>query len=402
MRKNLIVGQSGGPSVAINATLAGVISFAKQSEKIEKVYGSKNGIEGILNETVIDLTDFSEIEKLKVTPAMALGSCRCKLSNDFSDPMYEKIDAMFKKYNIGYFLYIGGNDSMDTVEKLSRYYLNKEDAPVIVGLPKTIDNDLPITDHTPGYGSAAKYLAVTMDELIRDVCIYNLKSVTIIEIMGRDAGWLTLAAGLPKFLGGDKPDIIAIPEVAFDEDEFIKEVVKKMETTNNIVVAVSEGIRDKDGNYIGSSTKSGAVDNFGHAYLSGVGKYLELLVKNKIGCKVRSIELNLMQRCSSHLASLSDIEEGFAVGEHGVKMALNGETGKMVSIERVSDEPYEIKMVSTAISETANKEKNVPLKWRNLENKQVQKEICNYILPLIKGNPKKFENEYGLNDYVIF
>ncbi len=400
--KNLIVGQSGGPSVAINATLAGVIHKAQQSEKIDKIYGSKNGIEGILNDTVIDLTDFSEFEKLKVTPAMALGSCRCKLPNDFADPIYAKIDEIIKKYNIGYFLYIGGNDSMDTVDKLSRYYEGKDDAPIVMGVPKTIDNDLPETDHTPGYGSAAKYLAVTMDELIRDVSIYNLKSVTIIEIMGRDAGWLTLAGGLPKFLGGSKPDIIAIPEVAFDEKKFIEEVKEKMQTTNNIVVAVSEGIKDKNGDYVGSSTKSGAVDIFGHAYLSGVGKYLERLVKNEIGCKVRSIELNLMQRCSSHIASLTDIEEGFAIGEYGTEMALSGVTGKMAAVKRVSDNPYKIEFTTVSIEDTANKEKTVPEKWFDLNDKTVQKEICEYILPLIKGDVKKFENEYGLNDYVIF
>ncbi len=400
--KNLIVGQSGGPSVAINATLAGVIYAAQQSEKIGKVYGSKNGVEGILNDTVIDLTDFSDFEKLKVTPAMALGSCRCKLPEDFSDPIYAKIDAIIKKYNIGYFAYIGGNDSMDTVSKLSRYYKDREDAPVVIGLPKTIDNDLTETDHTPGFGSAAKYLAVTVNELIRDVSIYNLKSVTIIEIMGRDAGWLTLAGGLPKFMGGSKPDIVAIPEVPFDEKKFIENVKEKLQFTNNIVVAVSEGIRDENGDYVGSSTKSGAVDIFGHAYLSGVGKYLEHLVKKEIGCKVRSIELNLMQRCSSHLASLCDIEESFKVGEYGVKAMINGETGKMVAIKRISDNPYKSDFVTVRIDNTANKDKPVPKCWHNLEDKDVQKEICEYILPLIKGEPKKFENEHGLYDYVIF
>ncbi len=402
MKRNLIVGQSGGPSVAINATLAGVIAASQQNSDIGKVYGSKNGIEGILNDNVIDLTNFSDFEKLKVTPAMALGSCRCKLPADLNDDFYKKIDETFKKYNIGYFLYIGGNDSMDTVSKLSKYYEGKEDAPVIVGVPKTIDNDLPLTDHTPGYGSAAKYVAVTMNELIRDLSIYNLKSVTIIEIMGRDAGWLTLAAGVPKYLGDSKPDIIAIPEVPFDENDFIIKVKEKMETTNNIIVAVSEGIRDKDGNYVGSSAKSGAVDNFGHAYLSGVAKYLELLVKEKIGCKVRSIEFNLMQRCASHVASLSDIEEGFGIGKHGVETAVKGITGKMVAIKRVSDTPYSIEFTEIDVDDAANKEKTVPEKWYNLEDKKVQKEICDYILPLIKGDTKKFVNEYGLNDYVIF
>ena len=220
MKKNLIVGQSGGPSAAINATLAGVIAAAQRDERIGTVYGSRHGIEGVIHDMVIDLTDFRELEKLKSTPAMALGSCRCKLPQDFDAPVYQFIDTTFQKYNVGYFLYIGGNDSMDTVDKLSRFYADRMDAPMIIGLPKTIDNDLAGTDHTPGYGSAAKYLAVTMNELIRDTAIYAIKSVTIVEVMGRHAGWLTLAAALPKLLGGQKPDIVAIPEVPFSESFF--------------------------------------------------------------------------------------------------------------------------------------------------------------------------------------
>lgn len=402
MKKNLIVGQSGGPSAAINATLAGVIAAAQHDDRIGSIYGSRHGIEGVIHDRVIDLTDFHELEKLKATPAMALGSCRCKLPQDLNDPVYQTIDAALKKYNIGYFLYIGGNDSMDTVSKLSKFYEGKSDAPVMMGLPKTIDNDLAGTDHTPGYGSAAKYLAVTMNELIRDTAIYAVKSVTIVEIMGRHAGWLTLAAALPKLLGGSKPDIVAIPEVPFSEAAFISQVREKMKTTDNIVVAVSEGIRDEQGEYIGSSAKSGAVDTFGHAYLSGVGKHLELLVKNQIGCKVRSIELNLMQRCSAHLGSLADIEESFSIGEFGVKAALSGETGRMVAVKREQNEPYSVSMHTVAISDVANLEQLVPAKWFDLDDKQVQKEICQYILPLIQGDIPRFQNAYGLNEYVIF
>lgn len=402
MKKNLIVGQSGGPSVAINATLAGVIAAAQQDERIGSIYGCRHGIEGVIHDRLIDLTDFNELEKLKATPAMALGSCRCKLPQDLNDPIYGAIDALLKKYNIGYFLYIGGNDSMDTVSKLSKYYEGKADAPIMMGLPKTIDNDLAGTDHTPGFGSAAKYLAVTMDELIRDTAIYAVKSVTIVEIMGRHAGWLTLAAALPRLLGGPKPDIIAIPEVPFSEAEFINQVREKMKTTDNIVVAVSEGIRDDRGQYIGSSAKSGAVDNFGHAYLSGVGKHLELLVKNEIGCKVRSIELNLMQRCSSHLGSLVDIEESFSIGKYGVNAALAGETGRMVAVKRNSNEPYSVSMYTVEIADVANLEQLVPQKWFDLESREVQQEICRYILPLIQGDIPRFQNSYGLNEYVIF
>lgn len=402
MKKNLIVGQSGGPSVAINATLAGVIAAAQQDGRIGKIYGSRHGIEGVIHDRVIELTDFQELEKLKATPAMALGSCRCKLPQNIDDPMYQTIDTVLKKYNIGYFLYIGGNDSMDTVSKLSKYYDGKSDAPVMMGLPKTIDNDLAGTDHTPGYGSAAKYLAVTMNELIRDTAIYAVKSVTIVEVMGRHAGWLTLASALPKLLGGQKPDIVAIPEVPFSETAFIAQIRDKMQSTDNIVVAVSEGIRDERGEYIGGSAKSGAVDNFGHAYLSGVGKHLELLVKNNIGCKVRSIELNLMQRCSSHLGSLADIEESFSIGQFGVQAALSGENGRMVAIKREQDEPYRASMCTVEISEVANLEQLVPQKWFNLENEEVQREICRYILPLIQGDAPRFQNAYGLNEYIIF
>ena len=402
MKKNLIVGQSGGPSAAINATLAGVIAAAQRDERIGNIYGSRHGIEGVIHDRVIDLTDFQEFQKLKATPAMALGSCRCKLPHDLSAQVYQTIDDIVKKYNIGYFLYIGGNDSMDTVSKLSKFYEGKTDAPKMIGLPKTIDNDLAGTDHTPGYGSAAKYLAVTMDELIRDTAIYAVKSVTIVEIMGRHAGWLTLAAALPKLLGGQKPDIIAIPEVPFSETAFIAQVREKMKITDNIVVAVSEGIRDEQGEYIGSSAKSGAIDNFGHAYLSGVGKHLELLVKNEIGCKVRSIELNLMQRCSSHLGSLVDIEESFSIGEFGVKAALAGETGRMVAVKREQDEPYSVSMHTVEIENVANLERLVPPKWFDLEDQRVQREICQYILPLIQGDVSRFQNAYGLNEYVIF
>ncbi len=241
-----------------------------------------------------------------------------------------------------------------------------------------------------------------MSELIRDTAIYAVKSVTIVEVMGRHAGWLTLAAALPKLLGGQKPDIVAIPEVPFSETAFIAQIREKMESTDNIVVAVSEGIRDEQGEYIGNSAKSGAVDNFGHAYLSGVGKHLELLVKNEIGCKVRSIELNLMQRCSSHLSSLADIEESFSIGEFGVKAALSGETGRMVAIKREQDEPYRASIYTVEISEVANLEQLVPQKWFNLENEEVQRQICRYILPLIQGDVPKFQNAYGLNEYIIF
>ncbi|MEG2394570.1 MAG: diphosphate--fructose-6-phosphate 1-phosphotransferase, partial [Ruthenibacterium sp.] len=344
--KNVIVGQSGGPTAAINASLAGVFETAR-ALGLGTVYGMRHGIEGLLKGQVIDLSaqlhDSMDVELLKRTPSSFLGSCRFKLpAPGTDDAVYTALFHKLEALEIGYFIYIGGNDSMDTVSKLADFFSEDPEAPMLIGLPKTIDNDLAGTDHTPGYGSAAKYLAVTMDELIQDTAIYAVPSVTIVEVMGRHAGWLTLAAALPKMLGGMKPDIIALPEVTFDEDIFIKNVEKKLKTTQNIVVAVSEGIRDERGQYIGSDAKSGAVDIFGHAYLSGVGKYLERLVGIRIGCKVRSIELNLMQRCAAHLGSLADIEESFQIGEQGVNAAVNGETGKMLAVRRLSDHPYQM------------------------------------------------------------
>ena len=405
--KTLLVGQSGGPSCAINATLAGVIHAASQSDKVERILGSFHGIEGVLRDNTIDLTDFTELDKLSATPAMALGSCRFKLPADQNDPIYGKILERLEEWNVGWFLYIGGNDSMDTVSKLAAYFAEvrrqqpDREVPVVFGLPKTIDNDLPGCDHTPGYGSAARYLSVTMQELIRDTAIYALPSVTIVEIMGRNAGWLTLAAGLPKFMGGCKPDIVAIPEVPFDEDDFLDRIRELQKQEHTVVVAVSEGIRDKNGDYVGSSSKSGAVDVFGHAYLSGVGKYLEHLVKHKIGCKVRSIELNLMQRCSAHLASKTDLEESFSVGAFGTGQALDGVTGKMAVIRRGEENgAYKAVYDCEEIEKCANQELLVPEKWFDLEDAGVQKEICDYILPLIKGQAKQFTDPYGNYDYI--
>ena len=401
-KKNLLIAQSGGPSAAINATLAGVIAAAQKSPAVGRILGSRHGIEGVLENHCVDLTDFSRLDELKATPAMALGSCRFKLPSDFSDPIYEQIRKRLAELQVGYFLYIGGNDSMDTVSKLSDFYAGKPDAPAVVGLPKTIDNDLPACDHTPGYGSAARYLAMTVEELIRDTAIYALPSVTIVEIMGRDAGWLTLAAALPRLRGGSKPDLVALPETPFDEQAFLQEIRDRMQHTHNIVAVVSEGIRDSSGAYVGSAAKSGAVDTFGHAYLSGVGKYLEGLVKREIGCKVRSIEVNLMQRCAGHAASLTDLEESFAVGAYGVSMAEQGISGRMAVILRDEGEVYSSHCSSADIKACANKEQPVPQRWTNLEDPQVCREICDYLLPLIRGAAPQYRDEYGFADYVIF
>ncbi len=403
--KNLLVGQSGGPSAAINASLAGVLAEGIASEKIGKVYGAVNGISGILADHIQEM-DMMENEELlhllKITPAMALGSCRHKLAEIDSDPeSYQKIEAVFDKYNIGYFFYIGGNDSMDTVDKLNRYFCRIKKDVKVIGVPKTIDNDLVMTDHTPGFGSAAKYLAVTVDEIIRDTSIYAVKSVTIMEIMGRDSGWLTLAAALPKLLGGSKPDIVALPEVAFDENAFLEQINTLFQTTNNIVAVVSEGIRDQHGNYIGEDTKSGSTDIFGHQYLSGVGKYLEQLIHARIGCKVRSIEVNLMQRCAAHLASQTDLDEAEQIGRAAVKRALDGASGEMMIFRRVSDHPYQIEIDSYPIGQIANKAAMVPDTMLDLDNSSCREKAADYLLPLIQGDVPQIKDENGMPKFFI-
>ncbi len=403
--KNLLVGQSGGPSAAINASLAGVLAEGIASEKIGKVYGAVNGISGVLADHIQEM-DMMENEELlhllKITPAMALGSCRHKLAEIDSDPeSYQKIEAVFDKYNIGYFFYIGGNDSMDTVDKLNRYFCRIKKDVKVIGVPKTIDNDLVMTDHTPGFGSAAKYLAVTVDEIIRDTSIYAVKSVTIMEIMGRDSGWLTLAAALPKLLGGSKPDIVALPEVSFDENAFLEQINTLFQTTNNIVAVVSEGIRDQHGNYIGEDTKSGSTDIFGHQYLSGVGKYLEQLIHARIGCKVRSIEVNLMQRCAAHLASQTDLDEAEQIGRAAVKRALDGASGEMMIFRRVSDHPYQIEIDSYPIGQIANKAAMVPDTMLDLDNSSCREKAADYLLPLIQGDVPQIKDENGMPKFFI-
>ncbi len=407
-KKNLIIGQSGGPSAAINATLAGALSAAAQSERVGKVYGAFHGIEGVLRKNVIDLTGFREFEKLAATPAMALGSCRRRLPDDLMDPIYPEIAGKLRELNAGWLLYTGGNDSMDTVHKLSAYFAHcktlhpEAEYPVVYGLPKTVDNDLPGCDHTPGYGSAARYLAVTVRELIRDTAIYALPSVTVIEVMGRDAGWLTLAAGLPRFLGEGKPDIIALPETPFDEEAFLTEIRELHKTTRSIIAVVSEGIRDASGAYVGMGSKSGVVDPFGHAYLSGVGKYLEMLIKREIGCKVRSIELSLMQRCSAHIASGTDLRESFEAGAYGAREALSGVSGKMAVILRRENPEggYSAAYGSVDVSLCAGQDRLVPPHLREVYDPETQKEIVRYLLPLIQGEPPRFVDENGLPDYI--
>ena len=395
LKGNAIVGQSGGPTAAINATLAGVIKGAFKSEDIDVIYGAHNGVEGMLDGRITNLNEVLKSEMdfklLASTPAAALGSCRRKLPKmGEDDAVYEKLFNFFKENNIRYFFYIGGNDSMDTVAKVSAYAATHDYEIKVMGVPKTIDNDVVGTDHTPGYGSAAKYIATSMQEIIRDCAVYTVKAVTIVEIMGRDAGWLTVAAGLPRLINGNGPDYIYLPERDFDTDKFIEDVKAALEKHPNVVIAVSEGLRGADGKYVGESTQSGATDVFGHKYLSGTGKCLELLVKEKIGCKVRSIELNLLQRCASHCASKADIDESLMVGEAAVKNATAGITGKMMCFNRTSDAPYTVEPTYADIDKIANQVREVPAEFINEAGNDVTDACLEYINPLISGESEVF------------
>ena len=394
---NCLVAQSGGPTSAINASLAGVVRGAKNSKSFDKCLGALHGVQGLMNEEIKDLTDI-DTKKLSLTPSMYLGSCRYKLPEYADAPEeYEKIFDILKKNDVETFFYIGGNDSMDTVSKLSAYAAAKDEDIQFIGVPKTIDNDLCVTDHTPGYGSAAKFIATTLLEVSHDTAIYPIKSVTIVEIMGRDAGWLAGAAALARNDYNVVPHLIYLPEVAFNEDEFIEDVKDMIEKHGNVVVAVSEGIKDKDGVYITSS--SATEDKFGHSQLSGTGKTLELLVKEKIGVKARAVEINIPQRTAGHMASLTDIEESIAQGEFAVEKAEEGMSGVMITIHRLSDIPYTTYLSTTDIDDTAGLIKHVPKKWINKRGNDVTDEFIQYVKPLIQGEVDlKYKD--GLPDYM--
>lgn len=388
--KNIIVGQSGGPTAVINGSLYGVVSEAlKKSESISSVYGMINGIEGFLHGEMIEMNPLAstgELELLKTTPGAYLGSCRFKLPEDLSDPIYPTLFEKFDENNIGYFFYIGGNDSMDTVSKLSRYAKSIESDIRVIGIPKTIDNDLVETDHTPGFGSAAKYVATTVREISIDASVYdNKKSVTIVEIMGRHAGWLTAASSLARKFEGDNPVLIYLPEVAFNQETFIEKVKNALETTSNIIVCVSEGIHDENGTFICEYGSDVGVDTFGHKMLTGSGKYLENLVKERLGVKVRSVELNVSQRCSSSCLSKTDLDEAVSGGAFGVNVALAGETGKMVAFKRISSEPYVMECTTEDVNTICNKEKGVPTNWITKDGADVSNDFINYATPLILG-----------------
>ena len=387
-KTNAIVGQSGGPTAAINATLAGVIKGALSSaDTIGTLYGMTNGIKGFLREDMINLSEiFAKDENIKLlcqTPSAYLGSCRFKLTEDED---IKRVFELFEKFNIGYFFYIGGNDSMDTVMKLSNSPYNK--GVKIIGVPKTIDNDLAITDHCPGFGSSAKYIATVTSEVARDTYCYDIPSVTILEIMGRNAGWLTASSALARLCGCTAPDLIYLPERAFDTEKFLQDVADKIEKVENVVVAVSEGIKDKDGKYIAASDILLKEDQFGHSQLGGAGKALETLIANRLKVKVRSIELNTPQRCASHIASKADIDASLAIGSAAVKAALDGKTRMMMIYTRLSDSPYEYKIETADINNTANAEKTVPDIYINADGNDVTDAFIAYALPLIQGEPE--------------
>ncbi|MCI6242430.1 MAG: 6-phosphofructokinase [Lachnospiraceae bacterium] len=393
---NCMVAQSGGPTAAINASLAGVISGVQKSGKYDICYGAINGILGILNENYLNLSekirDSQTLSRLKVTPAMYLGSCRHKLPNyKDDDSAYVFIFNQFARLNIKAFFYIGGNDSMDTVLKLSEYAAKIKSDIRIIGIPKTIDNDLLMIDHTPGFGSAAKYIASTMLEIAHDTFIYAVKSVTIVEIMGRDAGWLTAASALARNEYNTAPHLIYLPEVPFDKEQFLNDIREKLKALNNVIVAVSEGIRDEKGEYITAS--HAAFDQFGHQQLSGAGKALEFLVKENIGVKVRSVEVNVLQRCAAHMASATDLDEAFALGEKAVSLSEEGITAAMVTLNRTSNDPYTVSYSHAPIKDIANEAKSIPRDWINPRGNDILPPLYDYLKPLVQGEvPVEYNN----------
>ena len=405
--KKLIVGQSGGPTSVINASLAGVYYEAKK-KGFDKVYGMVNGIEGLLQDKIVDLDDYfldkNNLELLKRTPSSFLGTCRFKLGSiKENEDTYLKVFDILDKHSIDSMIYIGGNDSMDTVESLSDYAKEKKKKQNFIGVPKTIDNDLPITDHCPGFGSACKYIATTLREIIQDNnCYGNTKpTVAIVEIMGRHAGWLTAAASLAKDETSPGVDAIYLPEIPFNVDIFVEETKELLKKKSSIVIAVSEGIKTEDDQFICELTDANLiVDSFGHKELAGCAEILSKILKEKLGIKTRAITLSTLQRAASHLASNTDLKEAYHCGMKGADLAYNKESGKMVIMNRVSNKPYKIKYeVFDDIHKIANIEKKIPLEWIDVDNNYVKKELIDYLKPLIQGEVKQIYKD-GLPQHI--
>ena len=399
-----IIGQSGGPTSVINSSAYGCIKTALENENITTVYGALNGIKGVLNDNLIDMgkEDPEELALMKQTPSSALGSCRYKIKDpEVDDTDYKRILEIFKKYDVRYFFYNGGNDSMDTCNKISKFMLKNGYECRVMGIPKTIDNDLEGTDHCPGYGSAAKYIATSMMEIYRDARVYDTGMITIVEIMGRNAGWLTAAASLASYKGSG-PDLIFLPEVPFDIDSFMAKVKAIYEKNSKCIVAVSEGIRDKDGKYISEygADLAKTKDSFGHAQLGGLASFLANYVKEKTGAKVRGIELSLLQRCAAHCASKNDVEESFTSGKAAVENAVAGITDKMVGFERsYVNGKYVCNIKLFDLTVVANTEKRIPLDWLNETKDGMNEKFIEYALPLIQGEPDIIKED-GLPKFV--
>ncbi len=391
---NIAIAQSGGPTAAINATLAGVFARAEKTEEVDEIYGALNGIEGIINDHLINLRHIimNEEDKdlLMKTPSTILGSCRYKLpSLEEDDLQYKTIVENLQKHHIKVFFYIGGNDSMDTVMKLDAYLKREQIDICVVGVPKTIDNDLMETDHTPGFGSAAKYVAISLQEIIRDSRVYSIPSVTIVEIMGRDAGWLAASSCVLRANGEPAPHLIYLPESTFTLEQYIQDVKNAMTRYKAVIIAVSEGVTFPDG-----GSEDQAKDAFGHTQNAGIGKKLEEYTAKHFQCKVRSIELNVMQRCSSHAASLTDLEESERIGGAAAEFGIEyHQSGIMAAFKRISNNPYRVEIIPCPVQDVANKEKKFPVEWISPEGNNVTVDALNYFLPLIKGEPVlKYKN----------
>jgi len=385
-------GQSGGPTSVINASAAGVLQEALKQGCITAVYGAAHGIKGVLDEKFYDISkeDPYELELLKTTPSSALGSVRYKLKDaDEDETDYKRLLEVFKKYNIRYFFYNGGNDSMDTCNKVSKYMQKAGYECRVMGVPKTIDNDLWGTDHCPGYGSAAKYIATSTMEIYHDARVYDKGMITILEVMGRNAGWLTAAASLASYKGAG-PDLIYLPELPFDMDKFLEDAIAIYKKNGNCIVAVSEGIKDKNGVYISEygSDLAKSKDAFGHAQLGGLAATLAHRVKEKTGAKVRGIEFSLLQRCAAHIASLTDVNEAYMAGQAAVQYAVQGITDKMVAFERAEGPEYKCNIKLLDLNDVANTEKKVPREWINAEGNGVTEDFVKYALPLIQGESR--------------
>ena len=404
-KSNMLIAQSGGPSSAINASICGAIARGMASGEIGHVLGAVNGMQGFLDRKIINISarmkSTEDFELLAHTPAHALGSSRYKIKGG-DEETYKKIVAILKEFNVGYFFYNGGNDSMDTVHKLAEYLKRSGEGIVAVGIPKTIDNDLEMTDHTPGFGSAARYVATSIAELYLDTCVYPLPACTIVEIMGRNAGWLTAASALARETGVPAPHLIYLPEVAFDPEEFIDDVKAIMQKDNQILVAVSEGLHTSDGKYLADT--GAAEDMFGHKTLGGAANMLEKMVKDNVdlpNLKTRAIQFSTLQRAAAHYASRTDLDEAYQCGYRAVEAALDGKSGVMVTITRVADVPYLTRYDLADLGNIANKEKKIPLEWITNHGTDVSEEMLVYLRPLVRGEASELTKD-GLPRFFRF